>query len=299
MKLLRLSTPAILLATQLLNASVPQQSCVADAGANKILNVTASNRSVLLNGTNSAVTPGAGQIISYKWYEGSTYLGEGATRWYTPALGFQQIKLVIETDANSCTDEDIIAITATTALYANAGQDRTVTLTPTNPSITLNGSASRPGISSGGGQIASYAWFDANNTLLGTEETLVITPTTSGIHIIKLVVTDTQGNTASDSVIINTTVLTSAPETTIKSNAGTDMTLTVTPSNRSVHLNGTNSFSVNGIVSYAWYDNNVYIGPNSSRWYTPVGAGSHDIKLVVIDTQGNTDESHMTLTVIE
>ena len=298
MKLLTSSIPlGILLGINILNASAVPNSCVADAGANQILNITVSNQSVLLDGGGSGVTPGAGSITSYKWYDGATYLGDGITRWYTPStLGFHQITLKIQTSAD-CNDTDIVAVTAINTLQANAGQDLTITLTPSNPSVTLDGSASISGANES--DIVKYEWFDNAGNSLGTGSTLDFTPPSSGLYTITLTITDTAGDTASDTVNINATVLTSDPATNIQADAGSDVTLTVTSSQRAVQLDGTNSFAVNGIVSYTWYDNNTYIGPNSTRWYVPNGAGDHDIKLVIMDAQGNTHEDHMTLTVVE
>ena len=296
MKLLKSTISlGIILSMQALNASVEQGTCAADAGPNKILNITTSNKSVLLDASGSAATPGAGAILSYKWYKGSTYLGSGVTRWYTPTLGFQQLRLVMETA--SCTDEDIKAVTAINTLHANAGEDLTITITPSNPSVTLDGSASTSGTDTSG--IASYEWFDETGTALGTGSTIAVTPPdANATYPVTLTVTDTAGNTDSDTVIVNVTVLNSDQATSLQADAGSDVTLTQTPSHKAIYLNGSNSFGVNGIVSYKWYDGSTYIGPHITRWYVPSSAGVHDIKLVIMDTQGNIDNDDMNLTVV-
>ena len=305
MKLLKSTLSlGLILGTQLLNANIDAFTATADAGANQTVSLGVANQSVLLDGSGSGASPDCGQIKSYKWYKNSdnTYLGSGQTLWYNPTLGFQVIKLVIETAAyqddgiSTCKDDDIMAITATNSVVANAGPDITATVTPSNPSVPLDGSASTSGADSNG--IVSYEWFNDAGNSLGTGATFDFTPPATGIYTITLKVTDTAGNSATDTVVIHVTKVTTDPTTTLQADAGSDTTLIQTPSNRAIHLDGSNSIGVNGITDYKWYDNGTFIGPNVTRWYVPSSAGVHDIKLLVIDTQGNTAEDHMNLTVI-
>lgn len=279
---------------QLLSAANPQTSCVADAGVDQTLNIGISNQSVLLDANASTSTTGS--IVSYKWYNGSTYLGSGVSRWYSPAIGLQAIRLVIETDDN-CTNEVVTNITAVNTLHANAGQDLTLTVSPSNPSsVTLDGTASTAGANAEG--IFSYEWF-YNGDSLGTGQTLIVTPPgVDAEYLVTLEITDAAGDTDTDTVLVKVSVLAEDPIVLLKADAGTDITLNVAPSNRAVHLDGSNSFAVNGIVSYTWYDNNVYIGPGVARWYAPVASGIHDIKLVIMDVQGNSHTDHMNLNVV-
>ncbi len=287
----------LILGIQTLNASEEQATCTANAGGDKILYVTPSKRSVYLNGKGSTVTPGAGEIISYKWYKGSSYLGSGAARWYTPTSKFQQISLIIKT-STGCTDEDVINVTAISTPHANAGEDITATITPSNTSVTLDGGASTPGANFS--HITSYKWTDVNGTTLGEESILDFTPPNdvNATYPITLTVTNDSDRNDSDTVNVKVKILNTDPGTSLQADAGEDKVLNVTPSHRAVYLNGSNSFGVNGIVSYKWYDGTTYIGSHKKRWYAPNEAGVHDIKLVVIDAQGNTDEDHMNLNVV-
>ena len=304
MKLLKSTLSlGLILGTQVLNANIPHFTATADAGTNQTVSLGASTQQVLLDGSGSAVSPDCGDIVSYKWYKNSdnTYLGEGQTRWYNPDLGFQVIRLEIKTETGlegvtTCNDDDIVSINATNSVVANAGPDITATITPSHPSVPLDGSASTSGANSTG--IASYEWFDASGNSLGTGATFNFTPPATGDYPITLTVTDTAGTSASDTVIIHATKVTSEPANTLQADAGPDVNLTQTPSHRAVHLDGSNSVGVNGITDYKWYDNGTYIGPNATRWYVPSGAGVHDIKLIVIDAQGNISEDHMNLNVI-
>ncbi len=305
MKLLKSTLSlGLILGTQVLNANIPHFTATADAGQNQTVSLGASTQQVLLDGSGSAVSPDCGAIKSYKWYKNSdnSYIGEGQTLWYHPDLGFQVIKLVIETAAYqkdgiaTCKDDDIVAITATNLVVANAGPDITATVTPSHPSVPLDGSTSTSGANFTG--IASYEWFDASGNSLGTGATFNFTPPATGDYPITLTVTDTAGTSASDTVVVHATKVTSDPANTLQADAGPDVNLTQTPSHRAVHLDGSNSVGVNGITDYKWYDNGTYIGPHAKRWYVPSGAGVHDIKLIVIDAQGNISEDHMNLNVI-
>ena len=259
----------------------------AKAGNDMTLHRTPSNKAVHLDGSASI-----GNIISYAWLIDGNFIGNHQKRWYVPTIGTHTVELRIKNDSGD-TSTDTMILTVSDNMNVDAGKDRKVTLSPSNPSVILTGKGTPSN------NIVKYEWFDNAGNSLGTGSTLDFTPPSSGLYTITLTITDTAGDTASDTVNINATVLTSDPATNIQADAGSDVTLTVTSSQRAVQLDGTNSFAVNGIVSYTWYDNNTYIGPNSTRWYVPNGAGDHDIKLVIMDAQGNTHEDHMTLTVVE
>ena len=272
------------------NNNTPVVTLTANAGDDVVLNVTPSHRAVYLNGKDSTSSNGH-TIVSYKWYDGDRYIGSGATRWYTPnSAGVHDVKLVI-TDDQGNSSEDHKLITVYKQLKANAGKDINVAITSSNTSVRLDGTAS-----SDPTNIASYEWFDANGTRLGVGSIIDITPPAiDGAYPVTLTVKDEAGHSDSDTVVINVTVVDS--NISIKADAGEDKVLNVTPSHRAVYLNGSKSFATQGIVSYKWYDGTTYIGSHKRRWYVPNGSGVHDIKLVITDTHGNTDEDHMSLTV--
>ena len=78
----------------------------ANAGTDKILNITPSNRAVHLVGKGVGDEP-----LTYKWYENSKYIGSHASRWYTITQnGQHEITLVI-TDANGNKATDTMIVT--------------------------------------------------------------------------------------------------------------------------------------------------------------------------------------------
>ena len=94
------------------------------------------------------------------------------------------------------------AIANASGLTADPGSDFTIGVTPSNPNVTLDGSASTPSATS---SIINYEWFYAGNSL-GTGVTLTVTPPASGVYTVTLTVTDAEGNSASDTVVVTVVV---------------------------------------------------------------------------------------------
>ena len=272
------------------NNNAPIVTLTANAGDDVVLNVTPSHRAVYLNGKRSNTSLGH-SIVSYKWYDNNAYIGSHATRWYVPhGSGVHDIKLVVK-DNQGNSDEDHINLTVNKRLKANAGHDINVAITPSHSSVTLDGRASTDPTN-----IVSYEWFDSAGVRLGTGATFNFTPpATNGAYPIRLTIKDGTGNSDSDTVIVNVSIVDS--NATLQADAGGDITLKVTPSHRAVYLNGSHSISTKGIVSYKWYDGTTYIGSHAKRWYVPNGSGIHIIKLIVKDRDGQESQDTMILTV--
>jgi uncharacterized protein YhjY with autotransporter beta-barrel domain len=106
------------------------------------------------------------------------------------------------------------------------------------------------------GTIVSYAWyndFSSGSVSLGSGQSLVAN-LPDGANNVRVVATDNQGATASDTVII--TVIAPAPNVAPTANAGADRTINDTDGadDEDVQLNGSLSRDPDGsIVSYAWY----------------------------------------------
>jgi len=272
----------MMLASQLFGADL-----VANAGEDKTLNVTASNRAIHLDGSESTSSD---EIVSYKWYEGDKYIGSGQSRWYVLTQNGEHNITLKVTDSTNETAEDSVIITVVNQVIANAGTDIIVDLTDASDTVQLDGSAS-----SAGENTLSYEWFE-NGTSLSTEVTFAYAPATVGTHIVTLKVKDNMGTEGEDEVKI---VINSIGEVDgLQADAGEDKILNITPSNRAVHLDGSGSSSNNGIVSYKWYEGDKYIGSGKSRWYVLTENGEHTITLKVVDTTGEIAEDHLLITVI-
>jgi outer membrane autotransporter protein len=186
---------------------------VANAGADRTVADTDKQpgEDVTLDG--SASRDPDGTITLYEWTrrvdaESTQLLGTGQTLEVNLPDGGNDITLrVTDNDGNTSVSGVRITVGApTTAVVptANAGPDQTLTDTDREPgeSVTLNGTGS----TDSDGTIASYAWsrrVDAQTTeQLGTGATLTIR-LPDGNNDVRLLVTDNEGNTATDAVLIS------------------------------------------------------------------------------------------------
>ena len=295
MKKLSILVANLLLVTSfsIANEYDPNAVLSANAGPDTTLHLRPSNRATFLDGSLSTANPSTDGIVSYEWYEGDKFIGPSATRWYNLTTNGPHTITLKVTDSTGATATDDVVVTVEGGISADAGEDITINITPSNRAVFLDGSKSVASALSEG--IVKYEWFnDDTGEFIGYGATrwYVVDKKNGPIHI-RLRITDTNGDVSEDTVVVTVNGV-----NRLVANAGEDKVLNVTPSNRAVHLDGTNSSVASGhtIVSYKWYDNDVYIGPNAQRWYVPT-AGVHDIKLVIIDETGNISEDHMNLTV--
>ena len=177
-------------------------------------------------------------------------------------------------------------------LVANAGEDKTLTISSSNKAVHLDGAKS----SSADG-IVSYKWYE-DDKYIGSGKSRWYALSQSGEHVITLKVVDETGETAEDKLIITVVNGNDIKPSTLKANAGKDKILKVSSSHNAVHLDGTQSSSADGIVSYKWYEGNKYIGAGKSRWYLLTQSGEHVITLKVLDGTGKKAEDSVTITVL-
>ena len=175
-------------------------SLTANAGGDQDVNITASNRTVTLDGS-ASVAGVNGPITNYEWFYNGESLGTGVTIDVKPKLPGNYAVTLVVTDSLGNTDSDTIDVNVSlisnpTNMHADAGPDINVTLTPSNPTVTLDGSASTPGTI---GTIVNYTWF-YNGDSIGTGMTLDVVPPASGSYTATLVITDNFGNTDSDTI---------------------------------------------------------------------------------------------------
>jgi hypothetical protein len=171
------------------------------------------------------------------------------------------------------------------APVANAGPDQTITDANGDGMevITFNGSAS----TDPDGTIVSYNWQKNGNPFGNTASFSVIQPV--GTHIVTLTVTDNQGATSTDTVVV--TINHPAPppgNLPPVANAGPDQTVTDTDGDgiASVILDGTASFDPDGgLAGYDWWEGPELIGA-AFVVGVPLSVGVHNITLIVWDEFG-------------
>jgi poly(3-hydroxybutyrate) depolymerase len=288
----------------------PNQNPIANAGAD--INLTLPANSTTLNG--SASSDPNGTITAYSW----TRIGgpaqhtlanpSGATTGLSNLVqGTYSFRLVV-TDNNGATDDDTVNVVVNPAPpppnqapNANAGADITITL-PTNNTV-LNGAAS----SDADGTINAYSWTYingpaqysiANNSASSTALTNLV----QGTYSFRLVVTDNNGATDSDTVRVTVNAVAPPPNQAPVANAGADITLTL-PAN-STTLDASASTDADGsIASYSW---SIVNGPAQFTIANPNGAatafsnlvqGTYTLRLVVTDNNGATDDDTIVVTV--
>ncbi|ELR73352.1 PKD domain containing protein [Fulvivirga imtechensis AK7] len=233
------------------NPEIVNQAPVAQAGSDILLILPTNSTNII----GSASDPD-GTIVSYVWTQLSgpstaTLAGSGSATLSVSDLveGAYTFNLTV-TDDDGATDEDNVVVTVQSASVnqkpvANAGSDRTIIL-PTN-TINISGSGS-----DADGAIVSYLWTKVSgpaSTLSNTTSaTLTASSLVEGTYKFRLMVTDDDGDTATDEMIL--TVLPETVNQPPSVNSGADITL-VLPENATV-INGSASDSDGTVVSYIW-----------------------------------------------
>jgi len=255
------------------NAAGPQ-SPVANAGNDRLIHLPSN--SVQLNANNSYDPDGT--IASYLWNKvsGPASFSINDNTLTNPVIsnldnGIYLVELIV-TDSDGLTSKDTVSVKVNKPPIANGGADNSITL-PVN-SVQLDGSNS----SDQDGSLTSYQW----NKIVGPSQfsisnSSVAKPTVSnlvqGIYQFELVVTDNDGGSAKDTVIITVyRALNKAP----LANAGADQSITL-PAN-SVTVSGSSSSDTDGsIVSYQW---SQVSGPSSATINSPLSVSTQINNLV-------------------
>ena len=184
---------------------------------------------------------------------------------------------------------------------ANAGPDQLIVLPQSN--VTLNGTAS----TDPDGSITFFQWAK----LSGPGAPEIVTPTSAqtnvvdleeGAYIFELSVTDDKGSIARDTVAITVRPLPPAENKLPTANAGTDISVVLSP-NTFVNLDGSLSKDEDGtIVSFRWVQLSgpavTIVSPGLVQ--TPVTglqAGAYEFELTVTDNSGGTGSDKVSVTV--
>jgi outer membrane autotransporter protein len=271
-----------------ITAPSANQLPIAQAGADRIVADTdnQAGESVTLDGTQS--TDPDGSIVSYEWLVGqSTVLATGAIATVRLPDGPQTLTLRVTDDAGGVgTDTTVITVAAanpTVAPSANAGADRVVADTDAQPgeNVILDGSAS----TDTDGTIVGYQWsLGAQQIATGVNATARLP---DGENYVTLTVTDDDGNTSSDAVLIT---IAAAGALAPVAAAGVDRAVADSDGSpgENVPLDASASSDADGtIVSYQWFlgGEEIAVGVNANP---RLADGNHLVTLIVIDDDGNT-----------
>lgn len=282
--------------------------------ANQPPTANAGNNITLTLPTNSTTFNGSGNdpdgtIASYAWtwVSGPATYTLGTPNAATTPLsnlvqGVYVFRLTV-TDNSGATATDDITVTVNASAptnqppVANAGNNITLNL-PTN-STTVDGTASFDP----DGTIVSYAWTKVSGTggTIGTPNsaTTTLSGLTAGTYVFQLTVTDNNGATDDDNVIIVVSAIANTPPV---ANAGNNITLTL-PLN-STNLNGGSSSDPDGVIAtYLWTrvsgpTTYTIVNPNAAATgLTGLGVGVYVFRLTVTDNDGASSSDDVTVTV--
>jgi gliding motility-associated-like protein len=239
---------------------------------------------VVLDGSKSKDKDG--EIVSYSWSLNGEEIATGVNPTVELPVGTATILLTV-TDDDGATATDEVAITinaaANVAPVADAGEDKTVTDEEGEgeEEVELDGSAS----TDADGEIVSYSWSIDDTEIATGEEAEVMLAV--GVHTIKLTVTDDDGATATDILLVQ---VNNPANVAPVADAGEDKTVTDEEGEgeEEVELDGSASTDADGeIVSYSWSidDTEIATGVNPTV-ELPVGTAT--ILLTVTDDDGAT-----------
>lgn len=220
---------------------------VVNAGTDVVLALPTN--STPLNG--SATDPDAGGSIStYNWSKlsGPSQFTLSNNSIADPTLsnlvvGVYTFRLTAtDNNGGSSTDDVVITVNAEPGVpTANAGTDQTIHL-PTNL-IQLNGSGTDED-----GTIDTYSWSKLSGPAFTIDDVTLANPTLSnlvaGVYTFRLTVTDDDGKTATDDVVITVNTLPVV-------NAGTDQTIHL-PANTANLSGGATDADAGSTISYSW-----------------------------------------------
>ncbi len=303
--------------TVVITVEAPNAVPTANAGPERTV---ASGTPIILNGSGSndnGDLDGDGSIASYEWtlpaFGNVVLYRTERARFPTETLaaGAADVTLtftltVTDNDGATATDTVVITVEAPNAVpTANAGPDRTV---PSAALVTLDGSGSNDaGDLDGDGSIASYAWIQARGPdviLTGANSArprFIAPPLAAGAAdetlIFTLAVTDNDGATATDTVVITV----EAPNVAPTANAGPAQAVA---SGDTVTLDGSASSDIDGsITTYAWTapDGVTLTGADTARprfIAPPLAAGAADVTRTFTLTVTDNDRVTATDTVV-
>jgi len=272
---------------------IATRTIIDDDQSNQTPTVNAgSDRSVTL-GTTESITGVAsdadGTITSHEWKDGNGNLLSSTAVVPLSGLanGTHTLTLTV-TDNNGATPSDSVVVTVLETEInqipiANAGIDKTITV---GASEAITGSGSDTD-----GTISSYAWRDSSNNLLSSTAMVSLNTLSIGSHTLTLTVTDNDGSTGADTVVVTVNAAANQAPT---ANAGTDKTI-IAGSRESI--TGVGSDSDGTVVSYEWKEGNNSLSSTATVSLSGLSIGTHVLTLTVTDNNGNTGTDTVTVIV--
>ena len=260
---------------------VVNRAPVADAGPDQTVTEDAT---IHFGGSNSSDPDG--DSISYRWKEdGGVVLNAAPSFDMTFPCGTHRIMLEVTDVYGAVSAPDYVVIDVIPVdqkpPVAEAGPDQTV-LVGTNVTLDASGSYDSDGT------ITKYEWIEADANATLSESVSFEHLFLRGVHRIVLTVTDDDGASATDEVVVTVRTSMDMPE----ADAGTDERVSLEGSE--VLLDASLSSGEN--LTYRWIENGTLLSeePIFGHLFDP---GTHTVTLVVTDDYGSTDTDETTVTI--
>jgi len=190
-------------------------------------------------------------------------------------------------EENVIIDEDNItieAIVVNNPPIADAGED--ISLSVDNHVVVFDASKS----SDSNGTIVSYEWKE-NDVILSSNSVFSKSDFVVGVHTITLIVTDNDGSSASDEIIV---IISSSGMPIAQ--AGTDIS---SVKNENITLDASKSSDSNGvIVKYEWKEGETILSSEKVFSKSDFSVGIHTITLYIEDDMGNSSTDIIKITII-
>lgn len=249
---------------------------------------TSLHTSETLSLSASTSTDSDGDIVRYEWIENNQRFGtESITTWTAPDTADNYIITLKVTDDDGATTSIDIMIVVT----ATPNTAPTASIVATDPSIFLGNSVTLDASGSiDDGNIVSYLWKTGDNQTIGNTEVFNWTPQKVDNYTITLTVTDDDGTTASNSIMISVNQIPNQTPVAHIENA------TFVSLGQQISLDGSGS-SDDGTLTYLW--SNQLGTASITTWTAPTTPGSHTISLTVTDDKGLTNTATTTITVLD
>lgn len=286
--------------TVVVNPAATNQLPVVNAGSQKTIFLPTNQVSI----TATANDPD-GTISSILWEKktgGPATLTNGNTLTVTVSgltAGVYTFRITVTDNAGASAFSEVIVnvLLGNQSPTANAGNDQAITL-PSN-SVNLVGTGTDPD-----GSIVGYSWTKLNGPAANLTNTntpiLVVTNMVQGTYTFNLTVTDNEGSTGSDQVIVTISVSSPGTNETPLAIAGGNISFSLPTSSANLYGSG---FDPDGsIVAYNWVKSSggsatLINADKPTLTVTDLQVGQYIFMLTVTDNSGASDDDIAIVTV--
>jgi LEA14-like dessication related protein/PKD repeat protein len=216
--------------------------------------------------------------------------GEQVTHTFSSAGQYEVELTVIDAQRNTATDTVSIDVDPEPLESPTAVAEANQTSGEAPLEVTFDAGESTASDT----EIVEYAWRFDDRSELETGEQVSHTFSSEGQYTVELVVTDDEGNTASDTVTIDV-----APESSEAPTAVGEANPTSGEAPLEVEFDASASSDPDrDIAEYIWrFKDGSTPASGETTTHTFRTAGEYDVELVVIDSEGNRDTTTVTVTV--